>query len=317
MSRNQILALVLAGGEGTRLRPLTACQAKPAVPFAFGYRIVDFVLGNLFNSKVSSTYLLAQHKPQTLVEHVYATWRPQMRSCGYTLEVVLPEGLAPDGIFAGTADAVRCCLHLLERHNPEVVAVFAADHVYRMDVRQMAGYHLSRRADCTVAGIPVPIAQASSFGVMATDHAGRLIEFQEKPQNPRSIPGRQDFAYASMGNYLFRPEALIGLLEDSARLGHMDFGSDIMPMLAHGKALQAYAYDFARNQLPGIQPYEERVYWRDVGTLDALEQARTDVEGARPRFDLRNRAWPIRRDLLPALGRMQSAPAYQSDRFAA
>jgi glucose-1-phosphate adenylyltransferase len=317
MSRTQILALVLAGGEGTRLRPLTLYQAKPAVPFACGYRIVDFVLGNLFNSKVSSVYLLAQYMPQTLVEHVHATWRPQMRSCGYTVEVVLPEGLAPGGAFAGTADAVRCCLHLLERHNPEVVAVFAADHVYRMDVRQMAGYHLSRRADVTVAGIPVPIAQASSFGVMATDQASRLIAFQEKPKNPRPIPGQPDFVYASMGNYLFKPDVLVALLEDSARLGRMDFGRDIMPMLAHGDALQTYAYDFARNQLPGIQPYEERFYWRDVGTLDALEKARADVEGARPRFDLRNRAWPIRRDLLPSFGRLPRASAYQGDRFAA
>ena len=317
MSRTQILALVLAGGEGTRLRPLTVYQAKPAVPFAFGYRIVDFVLGNLFNSKVASIYLLAQYKPQTLIEHVHATWRPQVRSSGYHIEVVLPEGLASGSNFLGTADAVRCCLHLLERHNPEVVAVFAADHVYRMDVRQMAGYHLSRRADVTVAGVPVPIAQASSFGVMATDQAGHLVEFEEKPQNPRSIPGHPDFAYASMGNYLFRPEVLVGLLEDSARNGCMDFGRDVMPMLAHGKALRAYAYDFARNQLPGIQPYEERVYWRDVGSLDALEQARADVEGARPRFDLRNRAWPIRRDLLPALGRLPRTPAYEADRFAA
>ena len=312
MSRTQILALVLAGGEGTRLRPLTLHQAKPAVPFAFGYRIVDFVLGNLLNSKVSSIYLLAQYMPHSLIEHVHSTWRPQVRSSGYTIDVVLPEGIAPGGRFAGTADAVRCCLHLLERHNPEVVAVFAADHVYRMDVRQMAGYHLSRRADVTVAGVPVPIAQASSFGVMATDQAGRLIEFDEKPQHPRPIPGQPDFAYASMGNYLFKPEVLAGLLADSARLGRMDFGRDVMPMLARGNALQAYAYDFARNQLPGIQPYEERVYWRDIGTLDALELARTDVEGARPRFDLRNRAWPIRRDLLSALSRLPSVPAYQA-----
>ena len=300
MGRTQILALVLAGGEGTRLYPLTVYQAKPAVPFALGYRIVDFVLGNLVNSRIPSIYLLGQYKPETLIEHVHAVWRPQVGAFGYGIEVVLPEDIERGGRFLGTADAVRRCMHLVERHNPEVVAVFAADHVYRMDVRQMAGYHLSRRADVTIAGIPVPIGRASAFGVMATDPSGRLEAFDEKPVLPQCIPGRPELAYASMGNYLFKPDVLYRILSESAGLGLMDFGKDVMPALVESK-LDVYAYDFTRNQLPGIQPYEERAYWRDVGTLDALEQARSDVEGTRPRFDLRNRAWPIRRDLLPTV----------------
>ncbi len=316
MSRTHLLALVLAGGEGMRLRPLTAHQAKPAVHFACGHRIVDFVLGNLVNSNVASIYLLAQYKPASLTEHVYSVWRPQMRAQGYDIDVIVPDTLIPGSSFMGTADAVRRCAHLLERHNPEVVAVFAADHVYRMDVRQMAGYHLACGADVTVAGIPVPIEQASSFGIMATDRDGRIRQFQEKPAYPQPIPGRPEFAYASMGNYLFRPEVLIALLERAARRGGTDFGKDVMPALPDS-GLRAFAYDFARNRLPGIQPYEDRMYWRDVGTLAALARAQQDVEGMRPRFDLRNRAWPIRRDLLPALNRLPVAPSYESGRYAA
>ena len=246
MSRKQILALVLAGGEGSRLHPLTVYQSKPAVTFTHGYRIIDFVLGNLLNSRIASTYVLAQYKPQTLVDHVHAVWGPQIRACGCTIDVVLPEGVAPGGSFLGTADAVRRCLPLIERHNPEIVAVFAADHVYRMDVRQMAGYHLSRRADVTVAGVPVPIGQASAFGVMAIDQDGRVCDFQEKPALPQPIPGRPDDAYASMGNYLFRPDVLFDLLADSAPLARMDFGRDCMPDLVTS-GYGVFAYDFAQS----------------------------------------------------------------------
>jgi glucose-1-phosphate adenylyltransferase len=314
MSRNRILALVLAGGEGTRLHPLTASEAKPAVPFTLGYRIIDFVLGNLVNSRIGSIYVLAQYKPQTLIEHVEAIWEPQVRPLGYALNVVVPDERTPGACFLGTADAVRRCLSIVERHDPEIVAVFAADHVYRMDVRQMVGYHISRRADVTVAAIPVPIEQASAFGVMATEASGRVCEFAEKPEIALPIPGKPELAYASMGNYLFKPEVLIELLADSVEPARVDFGHDVMPALVAG-SYGLFAYDFTRTQLPGIQPYEERMYWRDVGTLEALEQARSDVEGTRPKFDLRNRAWPIRRDLLSSLARMDAANA--SDRYAA
>jgi glucose-1-phosphate adenylyltransferase len=316
MSRSPLLALVLAGGEGARLRPLTAYQAKPAVAFTAGYRIVDFVLANLVNSRVPSIYLLAQYKPQTLIEHVYALWRDQASAQGSTVEVIVPEALDAQLRFKGTADAVYCCIDLIERHDPEVVAVFAADHIYRMDVRQMAGFHLSRAADVSVAGIAVPIEQARSFGVMATDADANIVAFEEKPHSPRPIPGRPELALASMGNYLFKPSVLIELLRHAVAHGGTDFGGHILPALP-SSGLRVLAYDFARNQIPGLQPYEERMYWRDVGTLEALTLAQRDVEGERPRFDLRNRAWPIRRDLLTPLGRLRSAPLYQSDRYAA
>jgi len=219
-------------------------------------------------------------------------------------------------VFKGTADAVHCCLHLIEQHDPDVVAVFAADHVYRMDVRQMVSFHRARNADVTVAGIPVPVAEASAFGIMAANDEGRLTRFDEKPSVPAEIPGAPGYAYASMGNYLFRPDALVSLLDAAIGRGATDFGKDIMPSLP-ASGLAAYTYDFARNRLPGIQPYEEPTYWRDVGTLAALARAQADVEGSRPRFDLRNRAWPIRRDLLAPLGRMPASHLPEAHRAAA
>jgi glucose-1-phosphate adenylyltransferase len=312
----QLLALVLAGGEGSRLRPLTSHQAKPAVHFAHGHRIVDFVLGNLVNSRTAAIYVLAQYKPAALIDHVRMVWRSQARRLGSNIETIVPDSDDPRGAFKGTADAVHRCLHLLDQHAPDVVAVFAADHIYRMDVRQMLGFHLARAADVTVAGIPVPIEEASSFGVMATDSEGCIRRFEEKPDLPAAIPGDPSRAYVSMGNYLFNPAALVDLLERAVRDGATDFGRHIMPALP-ASGLRAVAYDFGRNRLPGIQPYEDRMYWRDVGTLAALAQARDDVEGTRPRFDLRNREWPIRRDLLPVLVRQRQPRAVEADRYAA
>lgn len=316
MTHNRILALVLAGGEGTRLRPLTTHDAKPAVHFARGHRIVDFVLGNLVNSRITSIYLLAQYQPQTLIDHVERVWRTAARGRGVEIGTIVPGADVPAGEFKGTADAVHRCAHLLERHAPDVVAVFAADHVYRMDVRQMVSYHRARAADVTVAGIPVPAAQASAFGVMATDAEGQLTRFDEKPQHPAEIPDAPGYAYASMGNYLFKPEVLLALLDRAAEQGGVDFGKDILPALPQS-GLRTYAYNFARNRLPGIQPYEEPSYWRDVGTLHALARAQADVEGTRPRFDLRNRSWPIRRDLLAPAVHPSVACAQQTDRYAA
>jgi glucose-1-phosphate adenylyltransferase len=298
----EIVAFVLAGGQGLRLRPLTDHDAKPAVHFARQHRIVDFVLGNLVNSMISSIYLLAQYKPASLTEHVDAVWATACRAARCGIEVILPDACGPDAAFKGTAHAVHRCLHVLNGRTPDIVAVFAADHIYRMDVRQMADFHLSRDADVTVAAVPVPISEASSFGVISTDGGGRIRQFQEKPRQPAPIPGAPERAYASMGNYLFKPQALEELLGEAARRGGTDFGAHIMPALP-ASGLQAVAYDFARNQLPGIKPYEDRTYWSDVGTLGALARARADVEGEFPRFDLSNCEWPIRRDLQATLSR--------------
>lgn len=304
MPCSKILAFVLAGGEGRRLRPLTADQSKPAVRLAGEYRIIDFALANLVNSAVAPVYVLAQYKPDSLVDHLRSAW------CGHwPVHTRLPRAAEP---YLGTADAVYRNLELVERHRPDAVAVFAADHVYRMDVRQMLRFHVSRGADVTVAAVPVAIETAGAFGVMAARADAVIAEFQEKPARPRSMEGDPRRAFASMGNYLFRPECLTALLEQAVRAGGTDFGRHILPALP-GSGYRALAYDFTHNAVPGLRGYEERAYWRDVGTLEALAAARRDVGGPCPRLDLRNRLWPVRRDLLTSApsrrrARMRGSP---------
>jgi glucose-1-phosphate adenylyltransferase len=291
MSYPRILALVLAGGEGRRLRPLTAERPKPAVELGRGCRIVDFALANLANSGVPWIYLLAQYKPAPLIEHVARVWRPLLAARGCMLRPVLPAGTG--GEFRGTADAVYRNLHLLARHDPDIVAVFAADHVYRMDVRQMAQFHMRRCADLTVAAMPVPLGQASSFGVIEARADGRIESFQEKPAQPPCMPDDPHRAYVSMGNYLFDPAALVELLEAVVGRGATDFGHDVLPYAVRNRA-RVYAYDFATNRVPGLKAHEEAAYWRDVGTLEALAEARRDIEGPQPRLELDNPQWPLR-----------------------
>ena len=292
MSASKILALVLAGGKGTRLYPLTAELAKPALPFAGGYRIVDFVLSNLINSRVSRIYVLAQYKPQALIAYLRAAWSAGPDQSDALVNVILPEREAnPDG-FRGTADAVYQARGVVERHQPDLVAVFAADHVYRMDVRQMADFHERRLADVTIAALSVPIEKARSFGVMTTRVSGRIESFHEKPQRPARIPARPTHVYVSMGNYLFNPQVLLDALRIANQRGESDFGHHVLPALS--RTHRCYAYDFATNQVPGIQQYEDRGYWRDVGTIEAYVEAQKDVAGHRPRFQLRNPHWPIR-----------------------
>lgn len=307
MKTDNVVAFVLAGGQGKRLYPLTAEHAKPALPFIGGCRIIDFVLSNLANSGVRSIYVIAQHQPASLVRHLRAAW---MRSAsGRRLEVLLPP--AGSSGFRGTADAVYQCLRVLEQHTPELISVFAADHIYRMDLRQMVAFHREVAADVSVSALPVALADASRFGIMATDRNQRITAFQEKPVQPRTIPGDPTRAYASMGNYLFNPRVLIQALVKGQHRGAIDFGHDIFPELIPWR--RVFAYDFRTNIVPGEQPYEEAAYWRDVGTIEALHAARHDTEGTRPRFDLANRAWPIAAhsaDLdTPRLAAGQAAPA--------
>ena len=284
----RVVAVVLAGGMGTRLRPLTMDDAKPALPFARGSRIVDFVLSNLVNSGILSIYVLAQYKPWSLVEHIHSGWAPAVRRRGGFVEAVVP----PAGeCFVGTADAVYKNLHRLKRHRPELVAVFAADHVYRMDVAQMVAFHRRRRATITVAAARVPVVEASAFGVIVADADGRIREFQEKPHDPVPMTGDPSHAHASMGNYLFDADALYTLLEEASRRGETDFGAHILPRATQSR--RAFAYDFAGNRVPGLRAHEEPNYWRDVGTVRAYQQALHDVGGPRPRFDLANPDWPL------------------------
>ncbi len=284
----KIVALVLAGGEGTRLYPLTAEHAKPALPFASGYRIVDFVLSNLVNSSISTIYVVAQYKPDSLVKHIQSAWAPSFAGGHGLIKVLLPRSNAP---FRGTADAVYQHLPLIESHKPDIVAIFAADHIYRMDVRQMVDFHRRRDAHATVAALAVPLDKARGFGVLSAAADGRVRKFTEKPKQPQPIPGDPRFAYASMGNYLFQPRALERMLVEARERCEVDFGRDILPRVCAND--RVYAYDFAENRVPGLEEYEERAYWRDVGTIPALAAAQQDAAGARPRFNLWNPRWPI------------------------
>lgn len=290
MRSGRTVALVLAGGKGTRLHPLTAEHAKPALPFAGGFRIVDFVLSNLVNSGIRHIYVLAQYKPQSLVEHVRSAW--DMKCSSPHIDIVLPGAVSGSQGFQGTADAVFQNLSLVEQHAPDAVAVFAADHIYRMDVRQMLSFHQRCDADVTVAAVTVPLARASSFGVMATEAGGRVTSFEEKPCHPAALPEDPTRAYVSMGNYLFKPQVLVQALLEGRRRAETDFGHHLLPRLLSSRRIMAY--NFHSNRVPGIQPNEEPGYWRDVGTLDAYLSARREVLAPVPRFRLYNREWPLR-----------------------
>lgn len=291
MLNPKILAIVLAGGEGKRLHPLTSERSKPSVPFGGRYRIVDFVLSNLVNSNIFSIYLLVQYKSQSLIEHIHRSWGMAPIFPEQFVTVVPPQMRGGPEWFQGTADAVYQNLNLIRQHAPDLVAVFGADHIYRMDVRQMARFHLERNADVTVASLPVPIAQASAFGVIETGAEDRIRQFHEKPRVPPSIPGDPAHAFASMGNYLFRTDTLLAALEDGNRRGEKDFGSHLLPRMCQTHNI--FAYDFSANRVPGVRDYEERAYWRDVGTIDAYFDAHRDLLGLEPRFNLFNSQWRI------------------------
>ena len=287
----KVMAFVMAGGEGSRLRPLTLDRCKPAVPFGSRYRIVDFVLSNLVNSDIRSIYLLVQYKPQSLIEHIRKAWTVSTLFSEQFVTVVPPQMTKEHTLFGGTADAVYQSLNLMEMHRPDLVAVFGADHIYRMDVRQMVRWHCENEADVSVAALPVPLSQVSNFGIIETDAAGRIGAFYEKPKRAKPMPSDPERAYASMGNYLFKASVLREALEEANQRGETDFGHHVLPRLL--KTHRVFAYDFATNEVPGTKPYEEKGYWRDVGTLDAYFDAHLDVLGLEPGFDAFNPQWPI------------------------
>lgn len=286
-----ILALVLAGGEGSRLYPLTAVRSKPSVPFGGRFRIVDFVLSNLVNSGIRSIYLLVQYKSQSLIEHVNHAWTLSNAIPDQFVTVVPPQMREGPEWFQGTADAVYQNLNLIGSRAPDMVAVFGADHIYRMDVRQMVGFHQRNGADVSVAAIPIPLGLASSFGVITADDDGRVSDFIEKPEQPVPMPGRSDCAYGSMGNYLFNTEVLKQALLEARERGENDFGRHILPRLI--RSHKVYAYDFSTNRVPGTRAYEEPAYWRDVGTIEAYYAAHMDLLGLEPRFNIFNPKWRI------------------------
>ncbi|SFL56427.1 glucose-1-phosphate adenylyltransferase [Nitrosomonas communis] len=291
MPNQKILAMVMAGGEGKRLYPLTCERSKPSVPFGGRYRIVDFVLSNLVNSHIFAIYLLVQYKSQSLIEHIRRSWGLAPIFPEQFVTVVPPQMREGPEWFQGTADAVYQNLNLIRQHAPELVAVFGADHIYRMDVQQMAKFHLENNADVTVAALPVHITQASSFGVIECCEDGRIHQFHEKPKHPPTMPRNPARAYASMGNYLFSTEVLYAALEEGKRRGEKDFGKHLLPRLCQSH--RVFAYNFADNRIPGVRDYEEQSYWRDVGTIDAYFLAHQDLLGLEPKFNLFNPQWRV------------------------
>lgn len=289
--QDKIVAFVMAGGAGKRLRPLTDERCKPAVPFGGRNRIVDFVLSNLINSDIRSIYLLVQYKPQSLIEHIRKGWTisPLLRDQFVT--VVPPQMQDGNVWFHGTADAVYQSINLLRIHRPDLVAVFGADHIYRMDVRQMVRFHHKCEADITIATLPVPIEKSPGFGILEVDAEGRIYGFEEKPEHGKPLPLKTTHTLASMGNYLFNSGVLLEALEEANTRGETDFGRQVLPRLMHSHRL--YAYDFTENQIPGIKSYEEIGYWRDIGTIDAYFDAHRDLLGREPRFATFNPQWPI------------------------
>ncbi|MDA8244969.1 MAG: glucose-1-phosphate adenylyltransferase [Elusimicrobia bacterium] len=286
------LGIIMAGGKGERLYPLTKERSKPAVPFGGKYRIIDFVLSNFINSGIYSNYVLVQYMSQSLIEYLRSTWNLGGITKEHFITVVPPQMRLGEVWYRGTADAVKQNLNLITDYKPDLVAVFGADHIYRMDIRQMIDFHVASKADVTISALTVPLKQASRFGTILVDAKNRVTGFEEKPKNPKPIPGNPNAAFASMGNYIFSYDALVKILhEESGETAALDFGKTILPNIL--KRYRVFAYNFDGQTLPGMKSYEEKNYWRDVGTLEAFWQTHMDLLGAKPRLDLNNKLWPI------------------------
>jgi glucose-1-phosphate adenylyltransferase len=284
----------MAGGKGTRLDPLTRERAKPAVPFGGRYRLIDFALSNFVNSGIYSIYVLTQFKSQPLAEHIRNTWAFGPIQRDHFVSTVPAQMRTGESWYQGTADCIYQNLGLIDEWAPEMLAVFAGDHVYRMDIAQMIRYHQSREADVTVAAVPVPIEKAKDLGVVVVDDYYRIVGFEEKPEKPQACPDRPDMALVSMGNYIFNRKTLMEDLACDAsdsQSGH-DFGRDVLPKIC--KTRSVFAYDFRQNRVSGMLPGEDNSYWRDVGTLDAYWEANMDLRAVKPLFNLYNVHWPVR-----------------------
>jgi len=291
--RIRVLGIVLAGGKGTRLFPLTRDRAKPAVPFGGTYRIIDFVLSNFINSGINSIYVLTQFRSQSLLQHLSEVWQFSGLLPSYFI-VPVPAQMRSkaESWYQGTADAILQNINLIQQSNPHVVAIFGADHIYRMDIASMIAFHIARHAEVTVAAIPAPRKHAGEFGVIEASEDGRIMAFHEKNPNAPTIPGDPSQVYASMGNYIFSKGTLVDLLETDANnpMSRHDFGNDILPKLAGNAPI--YAYNFQTNRILG-EP-DSIPYWRDVGTIDAYYEANMDLRSVKPALNLYNREWPLR-----------------------
>src|SRR6266851_1186113 len=292
MAQPSVLGIVLAGGAGTRLSPLTADRAKPAVPFGGLYRLIDFALSNLANGGILKICVLTQYKSHSLDRHISTTWRMSALLGNYVTPVPAQQRLGPHW-YTGSADAIYQSMNLINDEKPDIVIVFGADHVYRMDPKQMIDHHLTYGAGVTVAAIPMPRHEASSFGIVSVGKDGRTVDaFLEKPADPPAMPGNPEQSLASMGNYVFDTDVVVDALskdaaDDSSR---HDMGGNIIPMLVRNGSAQAY--DFTLNQVPGATE-RDAGYWRDVGTLDSYFDAHMDLCAVEPVFNLYNDRWPI------------------------
>jgi len=286
----QDLVMILAGGKGERLYPLTRDRAKPAVPFGGIYRIIDFALSNFINSGFYRIKVLTQFKSDSLNRHLARGFRlsPEL---GHYIDPVPAQMRTGESWYKGTADAIFQNLNLILDEDPTYVMIFGADHIYRMDVRQMLQHHREKKSVLTIAAIPRPVEEARSFGVLQVDRDGRVLEFQEKVKNPKEMPDRPGWCLCSMGNYIFDRDVLIGILKrDSGMTTGHDFGKDIIPSMFRTHAV--YAYDFSTNRIPGSEE-KEMGYWRDVGTIEAYFEANMDLISVSPQLDLYNSDWPL------------------------
>jgi glucose-1-phosphate adenylyltransferase len=288
--RNTI-AMVLAGGKGERLSPITLHRSKPSVPFGGKYKIIDFVLSNMFNSGIKKVYILTQYHAYSLNKHVKESWA-KWTGLGEFYDTISPE---TDSIgqqwFEGTADAIYQNLRFINYSGADFVVIFGGDHIYKMDISQMMEYHRMNKADLTVASLEVSPEDATRFGILSVDEDLKVTSFVEKPQNPPRIPGRH-FCFASMGNYIFSTKKLIEALQEGKRHhDDLDFGKHIIPiMLERGDKI--FAYSFFDNDVPGMEP-NERGYWKDVGTIDTYYEANMDLINISPQLNLYNLGWPI------------------------
>ena len=291
---NDVLVMILAGGEGKRLRPLTLDRAKPAVPFGGRYRIIDLVLSNFVNSGFYKIKVLTQYKSDSLINHISRGWHLAQFIDHYIDAVPAQQRRGPQW-FQGSADAIYQNLNLIYDEEPNDVCVFGGDNIYKMDVRQMLDFHRQKDADLTVAAIPVPVEQGRAFGILEIDHDHRIVGFAEKPDEPREIPDRPGWCLASMGNYIFKTPSLVEeIIRDAHDEGSAhDFGKNIITNMVRSGHQATFVYDFSTNDVPG-QSERERSYWRDVGTIDAYWESSMDLISVAPEFDLYNRRWPIR-----------------------
>ncbi len=295
----RVLGIVLAGGKGTRLFPLTRERAKPAVPFGGKYRIIDFVLSNFVNSGIHSIYVLTQFRSQSLLQHLSEGWQfSGILKSHFIINVPAQMRSESESWYRGTADAIFQNINLIEQSNPHLVAIFGGDHIYRMNIASMIDFHMVKQAEVTVAAIPVPRQHAAELGVIEANEDGRIMGFHEKSPNAPTMAADPDRVHASMGNYIFSTGALLELLKADAKdpNSHHDFGMNILPKLA-GNA-PVYAYNFETNRIPG-EAADAVPYWRDVGTIEAYYEANMDLNHVKPELNLYNREWPVRSTSYP------------------